>query len=80
MSSIQIRNMPEDVYRALALRAEQAQRSLAQQALFELKLETSAQAPTRRRHILEAIKRDLPSEPVTILPRPEELIREDRER
>jgi DNA-binding transcriptional LysR family regulator len=36
MPSLQIRNVPDDVYQALAFRAERAQRSLAQQALVEL--------------------------------------------
>ena len=37
MPSLQIRDLPEDVYRALAERAEREGRSLAQQALHELR-------------------------------------------
>lgn len=79
MPSLQIRNVPDDVYQALAFRAERAQRSLAQQALVELR-GAAGQLQSRRRSILEAIKRSLPSERPAISPRPDELIREDRER
>lgn len=79
MPSLQIRNMPDDVYQALAFRAERAQRSLAQQALIELK-GAAAQQQSRRRSILEAIRRSLPPESSAITPRPDELIRDDRER
>lgn len=79
MPSLQIRNVPDDVYQALLFRAERAQRSLAQQALVELR-GTDSQMRTRRYAILEAIKRSLPPEPARITPSPEELIRDDRER
>lgn len=79
MPSLQIRNVPDDVYQALAFRAERAQRSLAQQALVELRA-AADQTPSGRRRILAAIKRSLPSSPSAIVPRPEELIRDDRGR
>lgn len=79
MPSLRIRNVPEDVYQALAFRAERAQRSLAQQALVELR-GTAGQLQSRRRSVLEAIKRSLPAEASAITPRPEELIRSDRDR
>jgi antitoxin FitA len=79
MPSLQIRNVPDDVYQGLALRAERAQRSLAQQALVELR-GAAGQLQSRRRSILEAIKRSLPSESSAITLRPDELIRDDRER
>ena len=37
MPSLQIRDLPDDVYQALALRAEREHRSLAQQAIVELR-------------------------------------------
>lgn len=80
MPSLQIRNLPDDVYQALAFRAERAQRSLAQQALVDLRAAAADQAPSGRRRILEAIKRSLPSTPTAIAPWPEDLIRDDRER
>lgn len=80
MPSLQIRNMPDDVYQGLALRAERAQRSLAQQALVELRGAAAGPLQSRRRSILDAIKRSLPSESSVSTSRPDELIRHDRER
>ena len=79
MASLQIRNLPEDVYEALALRAERASRSLAQQALVELKGGDSAPSDKRRR-VLESIRRDLAEGAVRLKPSPESLVRADRER
>jgi len=80
MPTLQIRNLPDDVYQALAVRAERAQRSLAQQALVELRAATADQAGSRRRDVLEAIKRSMQTERQKVTPLPEELIRADRER
>jgi len=80
MPTLQIRNLPDDIYQALAVRAERAQRSLAQQALVELRAATATQTRSRRRDVLEAIKHSMQCEREAITPLPEELIRDDRER
>jgi len=80
MPTLQIRNLPDDIYQALAVRAERAQRSLAQQALVELRAATAMQTQSRRRDVLEAIKRSMQGDREMITPAPEELIRDDRER
>lgn len=80
MPTLQIRNLPDDVYQALSVRAERAQRSLAQQALVELRAATADQTGSRRRQVLEAIKRSMQTEKQPVTPLPEELIRADRER
>lgn len=81
MPSLQIRNLPDDLYQTLSFRAEQAHRSLAQQALIELRSATGSAIIRQRARILEIISQDIaelgtrtPSAP------PEKLIREDRER
>lgn len=79
MPSLQIRSLPEDVYQALAARAERAHRSLAQQALVELAGDAAA-STDRRRRILERIRLSLNSSPGTLAVAPEQLIRDDRER
>jgi len=82
MPSLQIRSLPDDLYQALSYRAERAHRSLAQQALIELRQVVELDAGgSRRRAALARIRADLsrgivPSD----LPPPERLIREDRER
>ena len=81
MRTLQIRNLPEDVYQALAFRAERAQRSLAQQALVELRGEARESPQGRRQRILDAIRLSLGSGAARQLdPLPEALIRHDRER
>ena len=81
MPSLQIRNLPEDLYELLSVRAEQAHRSLAQQALIELIKATRSANTGERERILETISQDIarlgtrtPDAP------PEKLLREDRDR
>jgi len=73
MPSLQIRNMPQDVYDALAERARQQRRSLAQQAIVEL---SEHDARQRRMAAIEMI-RNLP--PIESALDPVELVREDRD-
>lgn len=81
MSTLQIRNLPEDVHQALALRAEREHRSLAQQAIVELRKIPELEARERRLRTLEKIREELDEgEPFVPKRSPEELIREDRER
>jgi plasmid stability protein len=81
MPSLQIRNLPDDLYQALSFRAERAHRSLAQQAIIELREATGTAASGRRRQILERIKLNLETQGIqTPIVPPEQLLREDRER
>jgi plasmid stability protein len=81
MPSLQIRDLPDDVYEALAYRAQAEHRSLAQQAIVELRRIPELTARERRLEILTELKKRIETEPPSTLPRaPEDLIREDRER
>jgi len=81
MPSLQIRKLPDDLYQTLTFRAEQAHRSLAQQALIELRNATGGANTGRRARILETISQDIADMgPRPPLAPPEKLIREDRER
>jgi plasmid stability protein len=81
MASLQIRDLPDDVYEALAFRAESEHRSLAQQAIVELRRIPELTARERRLAILAELRKRIETEPPSRLARtPEELIREDRER
>jgi len=81
MRSLQIRDLPEDVYEALAYRAQAEHRSLAQQAIVELRRIPELTARERRLQVLQEIKKGIAMEaPQRLSPAPEDLIREDRER
>ena len=81
MASLQIRDLPDDVYEALAYRAEAEHRSLAQQAIVELRRIPELTARSLRLVILKELKSRIETEKPLPLPRsPEELVREDRER
>ncbi len=81
MPSLQIRNLPDDVYQYLAFRAERAHRSLAQQAIIELRKTSIEEGGMRRKRVLMEIKHDIEkSKPQSLSIRPEDLIRNDRER
>jgi antitoxin FitA len=81
MPSLQIRDLPDDVYEALAFRAQAEHRSLAQQAIVELRRIPELTARERRLEVLKELKKRIETEPSPILFRaPEDLIREDRER
>jgi len=81
MPSLQIRDLPEDVYEALAFRAEAEHRSLAQQAIVELRRIPELTARERRLELLKELKKEIAAEPpLRLFPAAEDLIREDRER
>ena len=84
MTSLQIRHLPDDVYSALAFRAAQAHRSLAQQTVIELRRSTDSSSGHRRRAVLQKISTLIASqEPAAGQVQPEQVtqwIREDRER
>ncbi|MEA2604338.1 MAG: antitoxin FitA [Acidobacteriota bacterium] len=81
MASLQIRDLPDDVYEALAFRAQAEHRSLAQQAIVELRRIPELTARERRLEILKKLKKRIETEPSpTLSHAPEDLIREDRKR
>lgn len=84
MASLQIRHLPDDVYLALAFRAAQAHRSLAQQTVIELRRSTDSSSGQRRRAVLQKISASLgaqaPASAVLQAEQVTEWIREDRER
>ena len=81
MSTLQIRNLPEDVRCALELRARRSHRSLAQQALVELRRLPELAAAEGRKAVVAAIRASLQDRAVDeVLTAPERLIREDRDR
>jgi len=78
MPTLHLRNLPDDVYQVLAVRAERAQRSVAQQALIELRAATGMQTNSKRREVLERIRRSVEHHTFVAQPLPEASIREDR--
>lgn len=82
MPTLQIRDLPADLYEALAYRAERERRSLAQQAIVELRNSQALRAPERRRQAVARIREQLAGAPRArrLRPTPEAMIREDRER
>jgi len=82
MPALQIRDLPDPVYRKLVDRARREHRSISQQAtvLLAEALEASTIPKDRRRALLEELReRPLVSDIETLQP-PEALVREDRER
>jgi antitoxin FitA len=76
MPSLQIREMPDELYEALSRRAQQERRSLAQQAVADLMRLAELEARDRRIETVERLRRRRSpgvSDPVR-------LVREDRER
>lgn len=81
MASLQIRDLPDDIYETLSHRASREGRSLAQQAIAELRKVPELEARQRRLETLNRIRDRLDQrEPRTLSRSPEDLIREDRER
>jgi len=81
MPTLQVRDVPEHIYRALAEQAERERRSLAQQTVAVLarglNLETDAKA--RRKKVLDAVQ-SADHAAYGALPDPVKMIREDRKR
>jgi antitoxin FitA len=77
MPTLQIRDLPEDVYEGLAAAAQAEQRSLAQQAVVELRRALGLDEADRRIVVVEQLRasgRRLPAQAAS----PESLQREDR--
>lgn len=81
MPLLQVRDVPEHIYRLLAEQAGRERRSLAQQAVAVLArgLQVEVDAKARRRALLEAIRSN-PTAQASKLSDPARMIREDRRR
>jgi len=81
MATLQIRNLPDDLYQALVRRAEEERRSLSQQAIVTLTvgLDTVENDKARRARVLAEIRRHHAGVGKG-LTNPAKLIRQDRDR
>jgi hypothetical protein len=81
MPLIQLRDVPEHIYRRLSEQAKNERRSLSQQTIAVLArgLDVEVDPRERRRRVLEEIKQKLGGRRRT-LSDPAKLIREDRDR
>ncbi|MGB7761205.1 MAG: hypothetical protein WBL61_15340 [Bryobacteraceae bacterium] len=81
MPLIQVRDVPDPIYRLLAEQAERERRSLAQQVVVVLArgLAVDLDAKARRRALLDSLQSGSPA-PAGKLSDPARLIREDRRR
>ena len=81
MPSLQIRDMPEEVYEALGERAQAERRSLAQQAVVELSAADDSNRGQRRRLAVSRLKAQHGgNRPRPPRRDPVRLVREDRKR
>lgn len=81
MSALQIRKLPDDIYQALAYRAELSHRSLAQQTVYELRQAVASPNVNRRAVVLARIQHDMAMNGTRTLPlAPERALRADRGR
>lgn len=81
MATLQIREVPEEVYEALALRARIQRRSLAQQAVVELARMPEVLARRRRLAVIEQLRDRIQSTPPRrTRPSVVSLVRADRRR
>ncbi len=82
MPSIQVRDLPEQIYRKLQINAKKDHRSLSQQAIVTLKkgLGIDSNFKERRRELVDHILSRRISFDIAHLENPVNLIREDRER
>lgn len=82
MPSLQVRELPDHIYRKLVAEAEREHRSLSQQAIAVLArgLGVAVDPKERRRKLLDEIRKN----PIKFLKKPTqsaaEMIREDRDR
>jgi hypothetical protein len=78
MPSLQIRDLPEDLYQRVAAAARAEHRSLAQQAIVELQRSLGGDQPDRRTALIAKLRAEERRLGVGA-PEPETLIREDRD-
>lgn len=82
MPSIQVRDLPEQIYRKLQINAKKDHRSLSQQAIVTLKkgLGIDENHKERRRILVDQIMSRRVTFDIAKLENPVNLIREDRDR
>lgn len=82
MPSLQVRELPDPIYRKLADEAEREHRSLSQQAIAVLArgLGISQDPKERRRQLMERIRTKPVKWAGKKIPDPVDMIREDRDR
>lgn len=82
MAILQVREVPEGVYRKLSDRAKADHRSIAQEALslIEKGLSVDTEARTRRQALIDSISRPERHAVPARLHDPAELVRQDRDR
>ncbi len=83
MASLQVRDLPEELYYKLKEEARRAHRSLAQQAIVALSrgLDSPISSRERRQRLLQSLKNTTKAKTtLSALPSPLELIHEDRQR
>lgn len=81
MPSLQIRDLPDAIYRALSLKALRERRSLAQQAVIELERLAEVESKNRRLEALRDLREFIESEGERKVGRaPADVVREDRDR
>lgn len=78
MPSLQIRDLPEELYQRVVAAANAEHRSLAQQAVVELQRALGASHPERRAAVIARL-RSSERRLATTAGTPEELVREDRD-
>ena len=80
MPSLQIRDLPDAIYRVLSLKARRERRSLAQQAVIELERMSEIEARNRRLEALCDLRKRIQREGEKAVSRsPAEIVREDRD-
>jgi plasmid stability protein len=80
MPSLQIRDLPDDIYEALSFRAASEHRSLTQQALADLTQVVKSRQTDVRKELLASIRQDISDKALAEELLPENLIRKDRSR
>ena len=81
MPSLQIRDLPDVIYRALSLKALRERRSLAQQAVIELERLAEVESKNRRLDALRDLRESIGSEGERkVSSVPADVVREDRDR
>jgi plasmid stability protein len=79
MATLQIHDMPDEVYEALAERAQIEHRTVEEQAIAELTQLSPSEARRQRKEVIERL-RTMKSPLPPGAPDPVDLIREDRDR
>lgn len=82
MPSVQVRNMPDNVYNNLVKLAKQDKRSIAKETIYllEIAMNLEVDAKTKRKNMIDSILKVNEETTKYDLPDPTDLIRKDRDR